>query len=68
MTLKAFHVVFVLIATLTTGGFGVWSLMAHQDRGEMNLLILGVFSLGLTVALLVYGNWFLKKMKDVSYL
>ena len=65
MTLKAFHVVFVLVATLSSAGFGVWSLTQH---GETVYLLLGGLSLAIAVALLIYGGWFLKKMKDVSYL
>ena len=33
MSLKAFHVVFILVATLVSGGFGVWSIRAFTVQG-----------------------------------
>lgn len=68
MTLKAFHVAFIALATLAMAGFGVWSLHAYLTAREATSLFLGSLSLALAVGLVVYGGWFLKKMKDVSYL
>ena len=65
MTLKAFHVLFVLLSTLMSLLFGVWSLARSS---ETVFLMLGGLSLAMAVALLIYGGWFLRKMKDVSYL
>jgi hypothetical protein len=69
MTLKAFHVVFVLAATLLSAGFGVWSFHTYltAERETVHAL-LGALSLAFAVGLVVYGGWFLRKMKDVSYL
>lgn len=69
MTLKAFHVVFVLAATLVSAGFGVWSLHNYMTaHRETVYVVLGAFSLAFAAGLVVYGGWFLRKMKDVSYL
>ena len=69
MTLKAFHVVFVLAAILTSVGFGVWSLHNYLTaQRETVYLVLGALSLAFAVGLVAYGGWFLRKMKDVSYL
>ena len=68
MSLKAIHVVFIVVATLFTTGFGVWSIDYFLDRREAVFLMLGVLSLVGSLALVGYGGWFLKKMKDVSYL
>lgn len=69
MSLKAFHVVFVLAATLVSAGFGVWSLHHYlAAEREAVYVALGTFSLAFAVGLVVYGGWFLRKMKDVSYL
>jgi uncharacterized protein YfiM (DUF2279 family) len=68
MTLKAVHVAFIAVATLTTAGFGVWSLHAYSTAREAMSLFMGSLSLALAAGLVVYGGWFLKKMKDVSYL
>lgn len=68
MSLKAFHVAFITLSTLLSVGFGAWSVAAYQARGEASYLALGVFSFLAAVALVVYGGYFLKKMKGVSYL
>ena len=59
MSLKAFHIFFITVATLSCIGVGVLAL--RQDLTF--LAILGFIG---AVALVVYGVWFLKKMKDVS--
>ncbi len=64
MSLKAFHVVFVTVATLLAMGVGVWCLRIR----ESGYVPIGMVSIGVAVALVVYGVWFLRKMKGVSYL
>lgn len=69
MTLKAFHVVFVAAAILVSAGFGVWSLHNYLTAQRETLyVLLGAFSLAFAVGLVAYGGWFLRKMKDVSFL
>jgi len=69
MSLKAFHILFVVASTLLTGGFGVWSIRAYS-RGDvsMSVLVLGIASLLLMDALVWYGKYFLRKLKHISYL
>ncbi len=69
MSLKAFHVFFVLVATIFSAGFAFWSFrhFLQQDGGTL-YLFLGAISLAATLGLIAYGRLFLKKMKDVSYL
>lgn len=66
MSLKAFHVAFVVCSVLLAVGFGVWAL-AREGGGTLYLL-LGLLSFGIAIGLVVYGVWFLKKLKGVSYL
>lgn len=69
MSLKAFHIFFVIVSTLMSGFVGVWALRQalHTSDGA-GFFVLGVGALLAAVALPIYGVWFLKKMKDVSYL
>ncbi len=68
MSLKAFHVVFVSASILLTLGVGVWALNRYfQEGGELNLA-LGLGSLVSAITLGVYGRYFLKKLKHISYL
>ncbi len=69
MSLKAFHILFILAATLLSLFFGTWSIR-HYRVGDASLfeLILGIASLGLSVLLIGYGRYFLRKLKHISYL
>ncbi len=60
MSLKTFHVVFVTLCIIFTIGFGIWEIRDHP--------VLGVTSFVLSVVLIFYGRWFLRKLKGVSYL
>ena len=69
MSLKAFHLIFITAASALAFGFGVWELNDyHSPIGSTSDLVLGLGSLVVGVALLVYERYFLKKLKDVSYL
>ena len=68
MSLKAFHVAFVVIATLSMIFFGIWAVNAYRVEHQALHLAMAIFSVAAVGSLLFYGTWFLKKMKDVSYL
>jgi len=69
MSLKAFHLVFISAASAMCAGCGVWALknFLGADGRTFDL----VFSVGSFVAgagLIVYERYFLKKLKNISYL
>jgi hypothetical protein len=69
MSLKAIHIVFIMASTLLAIGFGAWSLNNYfQDLGTRADLWMGLGSVGMALALVCYGVYFLKKLKNVSYL
>lgn len=68
MSLKAFHVVFVTASVLLCLGFGAWNFRNYFAEGTRGDLGMGIGSLVATVALLVYGWYFLKKFKKIGYL
>ena len=69
MSLKAFHIVFITVSVLFTFGFGAWGLWGYfSGQGGSLELGLGIGSLVSGVALLIYGKYFLKKFRNVSYL
>jgi hypothetical protein len=59
MSLKAFHIAFITLATLLALGLAVWAV----GNGFPGLAGGAVVA---AIALVVYGVWFLKKMKGVS--
>ena len=68
MSLKAFHVFFVVICVLFTLGFGAWAVADYSRAGSNGSLVLAIGSFIAAAALVWYGLWFLRKLKNVSYL
>jgi len=68
MSLKAFHVVFVTASVLLAFGFGAWSLTNYVETKRAVDLAFGLGSGLIGIALIVYGRYFLKKLKHISYL
>jgi hypothetical protein len=69
MSLKAFHLIFITASSGLAFGFGVWELRNYWSAdGRLGDLLFGLGSLLAGVGLIVYERYFLKKLKDVSYL
>jgi hypothetical protein len=69
MSLKAFHLVFIVASILLAVGFSAWSFMTYfQDHAGVWYLVSGVGSAISAVALVIYQKYCLKKLKNVSYL
>ncbi|MCH9651089.1 MAG: hypothetical protein K0U98_22895 [Deltaproteobacteria bacterium] len=68
MSLKTLHVVFVISSTLLSLGFGVWSWTHHQNGAGAGYLWAAIAAFLAAIMLVVYGKWFLNKLKDVSFL
>lgn len=68
MSLKAFHIFFIVISVLCALGFGAWSVADYQRTGSPGTLALGIAGFVAAVALVWYGFWFLRKLKGVSFL
>ena len=68
MSLKAFHLVFIIASIVLAFGFGIWAVVAFfKSGGALNLIVaLGSFAAG--VGLIFYERYFLKKTKNISYL
>jgi Na+/melibiose symporter-like transporter len=66
MSLKGFHVLFITVATMLCAGFTLWAVsQLGQGGAAPALAIAGLVS---SVALPVYGAWFLRKTKGVDFL
>jgi len=68
MSLKAFHVFFIIVATLFTLWFGFWGLQSYLHTGNVSHLWMAGGALVGAVLLIWYFRWFLKKLKNESYL
>ena len=68
MSLKAFHIVFVIASILLGLGVGAWGVIEYSAKGELGALIMGIIFLIMGIALMVYGRRMLKKTKHIGYL
>jgi hypothetical protein len=68
MSLKAFHIIFIVASTMLAFGFCAWSLNSYFAHRETADLVFGILSCVAGLALLWYGKYFLKKLKNISYL
>ena len=69
MSLKAFHVIFITASSALAFGCGVWELKNFfSEDGRALDLVCGAGALAAGVGLILYERYFLKKLKNVSYL
>ncbi len=61
MSLKAFHLIFVTLLTLLSFGFAVWAFAAGK-------ILFGALGIVAGILVVIYGIYFLKKLKKISYL
>ncbi len=68
MSLKAFHLIFIIASIVLAFGFSVWLALQFFNGGGFLNLLLAAASFGAGVGLIFYERYFLKKTKNVSYL
>ena len=68
MSLKAFHVLFIVTSILLCFGFGTYELYARTQGGSWVDVALGLMSLASGALLIVYFKVMLRKLCGISYL
>lgn len=63
MSLKGFHIVFIVFSTLLAVGTGAWCIWVDLVEGAPIYRAGAIWSFVAAVALIVYGVWFYRKMK-----
>ena len=66
MSLKTFHIFFIIVSVLFSLGFSVWAFLEYARLDQATNLIFGVGALVLALILMVYGRWFLRKLRGVE--
>jgi hypothetical protein len=61
MSLKAFHLIFVTLLTGLSFGCAAWAFNSGRP-------VFGAAAIATGILVIVYGIYFLKKLKNVSYL
>ena len=68
MSLKAFHLIFIIAAIALAFGFGIWLAKNYfSDGGALNL-VFAALSFAAGIGLIFYERYFLKKTRNMSYL
>ena len=68
MSLKAFHIFFILCSILLNMGLAVWQFETYQALHSLKSLALSTGFFISALGLAGYGVWFLKKMKKMGML
>jgi hypothetical protein len=63
MSLKGFHIVFIIFSTLLALAVGSWCVWVDLVEGAPIFLAGAIASFVAAVVLIVYGIWFYRKMK-----
>ena len=63
MSLRTFHVIFIVCSIILTIGFGYWAMSNFQQHQTPAYLWTGVISFIAAIGLMVYEYFFLKKVK-----
>jgi hypothetical protein len=69
MSLKAFHVIFITASSALAFGCGIWELKnGFSSEGRALDFVFAGLAFAAGVGLIVYERYFLKKLKDISYM
>jgi hypothetical protein len=68
VSLKAFHIAFIIISIILAFGLCAWLIAAYVESGNAGNLLLAGLSLLAAVGLILYGVRFVRKLRNVSYL
>jgi len=61
MSLKAFHLIFVTLLTTLAFGCAAWAFATGRP-------VIGGIGIAAGILVIIYGVYFLKKLKKISYL
>jgi len=68
MSLKAFHLVFILASIALSVWFGVWCVNEYSFTESTGTLAMGIISFASTLGMGFYLAWFLRKSKNIGYI
>jgi hypothetical protein len=68
MSLKAFHIVFIVLSIVMAFFCGAWLLYQYSQTRDAAQLIVGIVLVLAGGALIIYGKSVLRKLKHISYL
>ena len=64
MSLRTFHIIFIVCSILLAVVFGIWAIKNFMDIHSIAYLFAGIGSFAIAFGLIVYEVTFIKKVKD----
>jgi hypothetical protein len=68
MSLKAFHIVFVAASVLLMTFLSGWTFLSYKETQSTDYLVWSLCSALSVVGLVAYGRYFLRKLRNISFL
>jgi len=68
MSLKAFHIIFVGAAVVLMAFLSGWTFLAYRETGSAEYAVWSLVSAVSVIGLIAYGRFFLRKLRNVSFL
>lgn len=65
MSLRAFHIIFVIVTTVLSLFVALWGIREYSQEQNVSALALGLLFLATAVALMVYGKKAFTKLRDL---
>jgi hypothetical protein len=65
MNLRWVHAVLILLSAALAVLFGLWCLALYGREGGVGSLLAGVAAFGVSLGLVVYDSWFLRKTRTL---
>ena len=64
MSLRIFHVIFIVCSIILSIGFAIWAMLNFQRQHTVGYLWTAIVALACAVGLVVYEIFFLSKVKE----
>ena len=65
MNLRWVHAVLILLSAVLAVLFGIWCLGVYGRSGSMGTLVAGLVAFALSLGLVLYDSWFLRKTRTL---
>ena len=66
MNLRSVHAAVILMSAALAVLFGIWCLSLYGREHAVSSLIAGVASFGVSIGLVIYDSWFLRKTRTLQ--
>ncbi|MBI5473421.1 MAG: hypothetical protein HY961_13835 [Ignavibacteriae bacterium] len=65
MSLKAFHIFFIIASIVLALGFAIWEVNRYTSSGEVLELFAAIVAVLMAIGMIAYGIRFMRKLKNV---